>query len=98
MPWVTNTDDYVYWDSGNNYLKVNATSNNVKFTAPSGKKFTKIEITIAGENHISHPGWTNDVWTGSSSTVTVSGMFNVTSIEFTLEDDSSTDPGIIVIP
>jgi hypothetical protein len=97
MPWVTNTDDYVYWDSGNNYLKVNATSNNVKFTAPSGKQFTKIEITIAGGNHISHTGWTNDVWTGSSSTVTVSGMFNVTSIEFTLEDDSSTNP-IIVIP
>ena len=94
---ITNTDEYVYWDSGYQYLKVYSAQYSVKFTAPSGKKFTKIEITIAGGNHISYTGWTNDVWTGSSSTVTVSGTFNVTSIEFTLEDDSSTDP-IIVIP
>ena len=79
---ATTIPDNVYWDDLNKYLKVFANDNDVKFYAPTGKKFTKIEITTTGENHTP---WTDDVWTGSSSTVTVYGKFNVTSIEFTLD-------------
>jgi hypothetical protein len=67
------------------------------FTAPSGKKFTSIVITVdidAGgyafiDGFVNDSSWTTATWSGSDTSVSFSEgeAFGITSIVFTLEDE-----------
>ena len=80
----------LFIDNGNGILTGNCT-----FTAPSGKKFTSIVITVnPGGGFIDIPGFDFDgfataTWSGSSTSVSFSeaNADGITSIVFTLEDE-----------